>query len=56
MKRVQILDDSISHTTWEKYESNYSLSCYGYIVGQTDFFSLGEETCLGEGNHRIQTY
>ena len=47
--RVQILDetDYILHSTnnpWERYESNYSPSSYGQIVGQTEFFSLGEVT------------
>ena len=47
--RVQILDetDCISHR--ERYESNYSPSSYGSIVGQTRFFCLGEATSLGEG-------
>ena len=34
---------------WEKYESNYSPSSYGQIVGQTGIFDLGEATSLGEG-------
>ena len=47
--RVQILDetDCISHSTYtlgKGYESSY-----GLIVGQTDFFSLGEAVSLGEG-------
>ena len=55
--RVQIVDetDCISHSTREKYESNYSLSSYGWIVGQTEFFSLGEATSQGEGTLWIQT-
>ena len=52
--RVQILDetDCISHSTntlGKRYDSNYSTSSYGYTVGQTRFFSLGEATSLGEG-------
>ena len=38
-----------SHYPTERYESNYSPSSYGLIVGQTRFFSLGEATSLGEG-------
>ena len=41
---------------WEWYESNYSPSSYGQIVGQTDSFSLGEATSLGEGKLWIQTW
>ena len=54
--RVQILDetDCISHST-NRYESKYSPSSYGQIVGQTRFFSLGEATSLGEGKLWIQT-
>ena len=35
------------------YESNYSPSSYGQIVGQTRFFSLGEATSL-EGNSEFK--
>ena len=31
------------------YESNYSPSCYGQIVGQTGGFSLGRTTGVEEG-------
>ena len=34
---------------WERYESNYSPSSNGQIVGQTEFFSLMEASSLGEG-------
>ena len=39
---------------WERYESNYSPSSYGSIVGQTVFFSHGEVTSLGEGKLWVQ--
>ena len=53
-KRVQILDetDYILHSTnalGEGMNNNYSPCNYGYIVGQTRFFSLGGATSLGEG-------
>ena len=58
--QVQILDkiDNISHNTntlGKGYESNYSTSSYGKIIGQTRFFSLGEAISLGEGKLWIQT-
>ena len=52
--RVQILDDTdcISHgaSTLGKSMNPIILSpAMGKIVGQTEFFSLGEATSLGEG-------
>ena len=43
VNQVQIMDEAvyISHSTWERYESNYSPSSYGQMVGQTGLFNLG---------------
>ena len=54
MARVQILDEAvcishIANTLGEKYESNYSLSSYGSIVGQTGLFNLGIAISLRGG-------
>ena len=35
----------------ESYESNYFPSSYGEIEGQTELFSLGMATSLGEEKH-----
>ena len=54
--RVKILDetDNISHST-NTLGKGMNPSNYGKIVGQTEFFSLGEATSLGEEKLRIQT-
>ena len=52
--RVQI-PDGVDYVSWKKYETNYSPSSYGQIVGQTEHFNFGMETNLGEGKLRIQT-
>ena len=58
--RVQILDenDCISHNTNTLGKGMNPIilpPAMDKIVGQTDFFSLGEATSLGEGKLWIQT-
>ena len=53
MTWVQILDKAvdISHNANSLGKGtilDYSPSCYGYIVGQTELFNLGMATGLGE--------
>ena len=52
--RVQILDDTdcisrSTNTLWKGMNPIILPPAMGKLVGQTDFFSLGEETSLGEG-------
>ena len=47
--RVQVVDVACLHFHI-RYESNYSLSSYGQIVGQTRLFNLGMATGQGGGN------
>ena len=55
--QVQILDetDFISHCTNTLEKGMNPIILRPAIVGQTDFFSLGEATSLGEGKLWIQT-
>ena len=57
--RVQTLDetDSISHSTNALGKGMNPIilpPTMGKIVGQTMFFSLGDATCLGEGNSEFK--
>ena len=55
LTRVQIQDEAVcilhSANTWvERYEYNYSPSSYEETEEQSEFFSLGMATSIGEEN------
>ena len=54
--RVQFLDEVVCQAliSFERYESNYSPSSYGQIVGQTEFFDLCMSTCQEKENSELK--